>query len=213
MQRVNDFIAAQLRRPTGPFGRLVMTRLLDRGNRDLIEATLERLDLPGASSYLDVGFGGGRALERVARLAPEAALWGSDFSADVIAQGQRRLAKLISAGRLNLLLADVGDMPLRDGLVARISTMNTIYFWSDPARAAAELLRVLAPGGRLAIGYTGADKMAQYPHLTPGFTHVRPSDVEGLLHDAGYCDVRTDALHGKVTEGDFVTIAHRAVAT
>lgn len=182
-----------------------MTRLLNRGNTPLIDVTLARLELRRDSSYLDLGFGGGRALRQVAQTVTETQLYGVDFSPDVVAEGQRRFADLIAAGRLTLMQGDVTSMPLRDRLFDRISTMNTIYFWPDPARAAAELLRVLAPGGRVAIAYNGAEKMGRYPLLSDDFTHYDPDRVEALLREAGFVDVRSDA----VLAGDFVTLGER----
>ena len=208
-ETLGNFVSGQLRRPTGAFGRLVMTRMLNRGNTPLTDETLARLELRRSNTVLDVGFGGGRALRQAARRVTDGHLWGLDFSPDVVAAGQRSLADLIAAGRLELLRGDVGDMPLRDALFDRIVTLNTIYFWPDPARAAGELLRVLKPGGLLAIGYSGAAKMREYPLLTDTFRFWEAEEVEALLQEAGFIEIRSDALRGKVTRGDFVTVARR----
>jgi len=120
----------------------------------------------------------------------------------------RRLAPLIIAGRLNLLTADVADLPLRDALVNAICTTNTVYFWPDPPGALASLRRVLAAGGRLALGYSGAGKMREFDRITQhGFTLYEPERVELLLRDAGFRDIRTTAHSGKITQGDYTTTA------
>lgn len=210
MRRLDSFIAGQLRRPTGRFGRYVLTPLLDRANRELIEATLSRLELGQRTSYLDVGFGGGAALRLAARQVLDAPIYGVDFSPDVVQQGQRRHDRLIGAGRLSLLHGDIVDMPLRDGLVDRVSTMNTVYFWPAPGRAAEELLRVLAPGGRAAVAFTGAQKMASSSAPQEGFEHYEPERVERLLRDAGFSEVQSHALHGRTTEGGYVTVGSKS---
>src|SRR6188768_461283 len=115
------FLAAQLRRPTGRFGRWVTTRALDHGNAALVRATVDALALGPDDTFLDVGFGGGLAL-RLAAQRTRAALFGADFSPDVVVAGQRRLRALIASGRLNLLCADVAALPLRDRLVNAICT-------------------------------------------------------------------------------------------
>ena len=109
---LHRFIGSQLRRPRGAFGRVVMTSLLNRGNRELIHATLAALDLQPGDRFLDVGFGGGRALQVAARSVCDGRLYGADFSPDVVAAGQRRLRALIAAGRLVLMIASGGDLPL-----------------------------------------------------------------------------------------------------
>lgn len=201
------FLAAQLRRPTGRFGRWILTRALNDGNAALIAASLEALLLTANDTFLDVGFGGGRALGEAAKLT-RGALWGVDFSPDMVAEGARRLRPLVASGQLNLVHADVQALPLRDGLVDAVCTTNTIYFWPDLPSALRELRRVLAPGGRLAVGYTGRDKMLQFDSITRhGFRMFMPAELEPALRQAGFREVRSTALSGKLTTGDFVTLA------
>jgi SAM-dependent methyltransferase len=127
----------------------------------------------------------------------------------MVGAGARTFAPLIAQGRLNLLRADVTDMPLRDGIVDAICTTNTIYFWPDLPKALAELLRLLAPYGRLAVGYTGAAKMRRFDAITShGFRLFEPPELERALKAAGFRRIATTALTGKVTEGDYVTVAH-----
>ena len=64
---LSEFIAAQLRQPKGVFGRIVMAGLLNLGNAELIDGTLEALGLRTEDDFLDVGFGGGPALALASR--------------------------------------------------------------------------------------------------------------------------------------------------
>ena len=201
------FIAEQLRRPSGRFGRWVVTRALNDGNAELIGVTLAVLGLGGRDRFLDVGFGGGHALETAARttLGP---LWGVDFAPDMVVAGNRRLSRLVASGRLNLLHADVEELPLRDGLVDAVCTTNTIYFWEDFPRALSELRRVLAPGGELALGNTGRAKLRRFDAITRhGCRMFEPREVEQSLSAAGFLAVTSTPLTGSLTRGDYVTQA------
>jgi arsenite methyltransferase len=201
------FIAAQLRQPSGRFGRWVMTRMLNRGNAELITAAIDVLQLQRDDVFMDLGFGGGLGL-RIALSRTEAPLWGVDFSADVVRAGMDTFRKSIAGGRLNLVCADVAELPFRDGLVHAICSTNTIYFWPDPVGGLRSLRRVLRPGGRLALGFSGAAKMQEFgPVTTHGFTLYEPDKVEALLREAGFSQVQTLPQQGRFSRGDYVCLA------
>lgn len=185
-----------------------MTRALNRGNAELITATIAALALQRSDAFLDLGFGGGLGL-RMALSRTDAPLWGVDFSAAAVRAAMSTFRKPLSEGRLNLICADVADLPLRDGLVQAICTTNTIYFWPDPLAALRSLRRVLSPGGRLAVGFSGAAKMRGYGNVTShGFTLYEPERVEALLREAGFSHVSTLAQEGRLSRGDYVCVAH-----
>jgi hypothetical protein len=51
-------MAAQLRKPSGWFGTLVMGRMLNRMNIAIVNSTLARLNLKPQHNVLEIGFGG-----------------------------------------------------------------------------------------------------------------------------------------------------------
>lgn len=206
----HGFVAAQLRKPTGAFGRQLMTRLLNRGNEELIVQTLDVLALRRDDVFMDVGFGGGLALE-LAMTRTSGPLWGVDYSGDMVHAGMRRFGSAVRSGRLNLVCADVTALPLRDALVSAVCSTNTVYFWPDPPAAFLSLHRVLRPGGRVTLGYSGARKMREFGQVTGhGFTLYEPDAVEQLARDAGFAQVHTHALEGGSTRGDYVSLLLKA---
>ena len=58
---LSDLIARQLGDPSGVLGR-VLAPVLDRANRSINAAAIEALELEPGQAVLDVGFGGGVAL-------------------------------------------------------------------------------------------------------------------------------------------------------
>lgn len=201
------FIAEQLRQPSGPFGRMVMTRVLNSGNAELIRAAIDMLGLSHSDAFLDLGFGGGLGLQ-LAAARTDGPLWGVDFSADVVLAATRTFRKQIASGRLNVICADVADLPLRDGLFQAICTTNTIYFWPDPLAALRSLRRVTAAGGRMALGFSGASKMRDFGKITThGFTLYEPERVESLVREAGFSRVQLLPQSGKLSSGDYVCLA------
>lgn len=200
------FIANQLGDPRGPFGRLVMSRLLNRGNDELISATLTALELEPGDRYLDVGFGGGVSFEKAARVVTGKML-GVDPSQDMVDSPSPALAALIRAGRLQLQLGDVAAIPVPEGSVDKLLTTNTVYFWPNLDAGLRGCLEPLAPGGRLAIGLTQRKKMQQFAFTEHGFTKYEAGELVAPLQAAGFERVQVHRLYSRVTEGDAVVTA------
>ena len=204
------FVAKQLGDPSGPFGKLVMSRLLNRGNDELISATLTALELRPSDRYLDVGFGGGVSFEKAARVV-SAKMIGVDPSQDMVDSPGSALAALIRAGRLELKLGDVAAIPVPPRTVDKLLTTNTVYFWPDLDAGLRGCLEPLVPGGRLAIGLTQRDKMKQFAFTEHGFTKYDAPELVGPLEAAGFENVRVHRLYSRVTEGDAVVTATKPV--
>jgi arsenite methyltransferase len=204
------YLAAQLRRPTGLVGKLLVAPLLNRGNSALNKAILRSLELEATDRVVEVGFGGGDLLSRVLPLVPAGHLVGADFSQDMVDLCRRRFASAVADGKLELLCASVEDLPLPDASVDKACTANTIYFWGDATAAARELHRVLAPGGRLVIGFAPRETLDRLPVTEHGFTKYEPEEVRMLLLGAGFREVTIDLIENP--DGvDCCATAHKAV--
>ena len=200
---VSAAIAGQLSRPRGWFGRTVMTRLLNRGNRELIEATLDGLELAQGCRLLDVGFGGGLLLELAHRRGVRE-LAGVDPSEAAVAFLRGHPGRL-AGSELRLEPGVAAALPFEDASFDVVASTNTVYFWSDLAPAFSELRRVLRPGGVLTLGFSGAEKLRSFGTITRhGFRFHDDRELGAAAAGAGFADVRLVELHGRVTEGDRV---------
>jgi arsenite methyltransferase len=183
------YLAAQLRRPSGLVGRFVVAPMLNRRNAVLNDVVLKSLELDATDRVLEIGFGGGDLMSRVLPLISAGHLIGADFSQDMVDLCARRFASASASGTLELMCASVDELPLADGAVNKACTANTIYFWNDPAAAAAELHRVIARGGRLVIGFAPRESLEHLPVTQHGFAMYEPEDVRSLLLGAGFDEV------------------------
>lgn len=201
-------VAGQLSHPRGWFGRTIMTRVLNRGNRDLIAATLDGVPLEAGTRLLDVGFGGGQLLA-TARRRGVRALSGVDPSEEAVSFLRGRLGTQ-DLTEVHLEVGAVERLPFPDWTFDVVASTNTVYFWPDLPRAFGELHRVLQPGGRLTVGFSGAAKLRGFGSITRhGFAFHDGEDLRSAAAGAGFAEVDLLALHGPVTEGDFVLRAFR----
>lgn len=183
------FIAAQLRQPTGWFGKVVMGDLLNKGNEKINKYAIERLDIQSTDRVLDIGFGGGATIAEMLETIDTGKIYGIDFSDVMVAQAQQKFEDAIAAGKVSIEFADVRQLPFDDKSFAKICTVNTIYFWEEPEVGLREIKRVLKSGGRLVIGIRSAAKMKDLPFTQHNFKLYAPEAVRNLLVDVGFSEV------------------------
>lgn len=183
------YLASQLRRPRGVFGDELISRVLNRVNRRVVELSLDDLDVRPGMRALDVGFGGGYELALLCERVKPGEVVGVDFSQDVVARARRRFIAALSEGHLDLRVADVVSMPFPDQTFERALAANTVYFWSDPVAAFRELRRVLTEGGRLVVSMRTRTKMEDLPFTRYGYTLYEPHEIERMATRAGFSRV------------------------
>ena len=196
-----EFVAGQLRNPSGAFGRHVMPRFFNRSSAAINQTTLASLALEPQDRVLEVGFGGGDLIAHIEPFVPEGSVAGVDFSPDMVAACAKRFAALVQSGRVEFLCARAEELPYADGHFTKACTVNTVYFWPDPAVPLGELSRVLSDGGRLVVGFSNPAAIQGLPFTKHGFTLYEPDRMRGLLEDAGFGDVRM--VPGTGRRGDF----------
>ena len=189
------FLSKQLARPTGWFGRFFMARWLEKANVGMNALTIEGLALKADDRILEVGFGSGYLLARVLAEDSCAFAAGVELSRDMVTLGRRRFRGFIGSGKADIVHGDIEHLPFADGEFTKLCTVNTLYFWSDPATALTECRRVLKPGGRIALCFNAKADLAAFLGDTTGFTLYELHEVEALLSGAGFGQISVDTGH------------------
>ena len=189
-------LSRQLRRPRGWFGRRVMGPMLNRGNQRFLDNTVEALAPRPGERIVDVGFGGGYALDVIReRIAPARPV-GVEISAVMVEQGRERWR-----GAIDVYQADVATMPFENASIDGLLSVNTIYFWPDPGAALREIRRVLKPDGRVVLGIRSKAFLLMSPVSWFGFKVYSVRQLERLLRDAGF-----EAEVRRMARGEVVVI-------
>lgn len=106
---------------------------------------------PPSGVLLDVGTGPGLLLRETRARRPDLVLEGVDVSPDMVALAGRILASGGTAGRATVQVADVAALPHADHSVDIVVATLSMHHWPDPAGSAAQLARILRPGGQLLV--------------------------------------------------------------
>lgn len=147
--------------------------------------SLERLDVQPDDAVLEIGFGGGDLLRALLAGRP-GRVFGVDVSQAMVERARQRFR---GAGeRLRLFEASAERLPLADAAVDKAVSVNSLYFWPDPAAAMAELARVIRRGGRLVLCFEPPEELRKWPGHRFGFQLHSARDLVVLAGAAGFGD-------------------------
>ena len=178
-------LAAQLRQPTGEAGVQVGNNM-NQGNRILNLATVEQLHIAPQDQILELGMGNGYFVKDILAAAEGVHYTGCDFSQTMIEQATQLNKEFIENEQANFVFRGGAELPFADQAFTKAFTVNTLYFWEDPAKELAEFHLVLKPGGQLLIAIRPKDCMEHYPFTRYGFTLYNEPDVRALLQSHGF---------------------------
>jgi trans-aconitate 2-methyltransferase len=154
-------------------------------------AVVERLELDGDETVLDVGCGSGRVTELLARRLPRGRVVALDGSSAMLATARRRLAPF--GDRIAFVHADLEPLPLAEHVDAVLSTA-TFHWVPDHDVMFGNLAAVLRPGGRLIAQCGGAGNLATVVRALEelgaapftGKVFATPERTEERLRAAGF---------------------------
>ncbi len=105
---------------------------------------LDRMRLSPADSVLDVGCGAGWLLRLLAERVTEGRVVGMDVSDEMVRHARRNCAELPQAMAVT---GSVDEIPWESEFFTKAISVESAYYWPDPAAGLGELFRVLRPGG------------------------------------------------------------------
>jgi ubiquinone/menaquinone biosynthesis C-methylase UbiE len=186
---------------------LDMVAATDTGRR-YKQSLLASLHIDAGHTVLDVGCGPGTDLPALAAAVGErGTVIGIDADPGMVEQARERTS---AYPRVEVRSGDAHALPLDDASVDRARTDRVLQHLADPARAVAELRRVLRPGGLVALAEPDWDTLvidASDIATSRAYTRYVSSAVVRnaaigrrlgrLLHDAG---LAVDSVAAHVVE-------------
>lgn len=175
-----------------PFGSAFYDHAQALGRR-LMEAwqhPIDWLNIPAGGVALDVGCGPGSITASLARaVGPDGLALGIDVSEPMLA----RAVRVPAGAQVGFLKADAQRLPLRDDTVDAVISVAVLQLIPDPTAALAEMVRVLKPGGRLALMVPTVGSASRLWQLLPkaGARIFTDDEIGDILEARGLTSVRT----------------------
>ena len=201
----HDYIPAAGRDAFLP-GYDLLTRVV--GMSKAYDALAAQAELADGLRVLEVGCGTGNVTTRVKRAAPGAEVVGTDPDPLALARAQRK-ARGLTGIRFERAYAQA--LPFADGEFDRVLSSMMLHHLDDDvkAAAAAEIYRVLRPGGTLHIvdisgpmtAHDGfmARRMLRSPHVVGSLGDAVPRLLRSVGFDSSVVTSRRNRFIGRLT--------------
>ncbi len=155
--------------------------------------TYELLELAPGEVVLDIACGPGNVTRRLLpRVGTSGLVVGLDASATMLGQAVAETG----APNAAYVRADAERLPFRDASFHAVCCYAALYLMDEPFTAIAEMIRVLAPGGRVAVltsCHRGPDVLRPIAGLAAAPSGIRlfgRDEITGAFRRAGLREVR-----------------------
>ncbi|MFO8184592.1 MAG: methyltransferase domain-containing protein [Candidatus Aegiribacteria sp.] len=161
------------------------------------DTALDRLSVAEGETVLEIGFGTGHCLKRIAGLVGDTGkACGIDISSGMLEETRKKLEKAGLIHRVELHRGDAAEMPFHDDSFDAVFSSFTLELFDTPEipMVLGEIKRVLSPGSRFGVvslskedGDSIPVKLYEWVHRKfPEYVDCRPIYVERSLTDAGF---------------------------
>ncbi len=146
---------SQYKDPTNLNARIALHTKYTRADQPWFSWLVGQIDWFEDAEVLEVGCGTGTLWANVAPLLPDLRLTMTDLSDGMLAAAARTVVPLATIELVEARSCDVQELPFADAAFDVALANHMLYHVPDPPRAAAELARVLRPGGVLLAATNG----------------------------------------------------------
>ncbi len=180
------FFSEQARKPTGLFGRLVMSIIFDKGNANINRFVYELMSVRKDDHILEIGFGTGKLIYKMAKRIDKGLIEGVDFSSTMVSIAQRRNKKHIAKGKVKIIKGDFDEISFQKESFNKACSVNTIYFWPEPENTTKNIADILKPEGMFVVAFEDIAQLEQKQLSNEVFRLYSKDDVKNLLINAGF---------------------------
>jgi arsenite methyltransferase len=166
---------------------------------------LEKMQLAPTDNVLDVGCGAGWLSRRLAKLVPEGRVVGMDISDEMIRHARRAS---VDFGNLMFVTGAAAEIPWQPHFFSHVISVESSYYWPDPAAGIKDIYRVLHDGG---LAWTLINYYRDNPHchqwgelLAVPTRLLSAEEWAELFRSAGF----TNVVHERIVDSSPTPVAY-----
>lgn len=178
-------VAKQLAHPTGSFG-IEIALGMNQMNHFINKNTYDLLQIGDSDKILEIGMGNGKFINDILNYGNNISYTGIDISKTMISEAKKHNYNLIKSSKVDLILADIENMPFWEETFNKICTINTIYFWENPAKALAEIYKTLTKNGIFIISFRPYIEGKSLDFSQYGFTEYKTEYLKSIIDKTNF---------------------------
>jgi SAM-dependent methyltransferase len=163
---------------------------MEAEHRPIVEPTLALMKFAPTDNVLDVGCGGGWLVREIATRVPRGHVVGMDVSNEMITHARNSSARVRNA---EFVVGSVDAIPRQSNSFDKVISVESSYYWPDPASGIREIFHVLRRSGSawILINYYRDNLYChQWAKLLAIPTKLLSADEwAGLFRAAGFSNV------------------------
>ncbi len=192
MGRFSEYIGSQFGNPRGIIG-TICCLIMNKINRRMYESISSCIKIDKNATILDIGYGNGYLINKIYHKT-HANIFGIDISDDMKKIASKRNSKAVNEGKVKLSIGDCCDLKFDDKLFDIVTTVNTIYFWSDTKKGLSEIYRTLKDDGVFYNAVYSKQWLNNLSYTKKGFKIFEKNDYIELGKKAGFSKVIIDEV-------------------
>ena len=196
MSKFSEYIGSQFGNPRGLIGKICCIGM-NIINKPMYRNTVAQMNFDKGDKILDIGYGNGFLLHEIYK-KNQVDMYGVDISEDMKKTALKRNNRALKSGQLFLEIGDCCDLPYKNDMFSAVSSINTIYFWSDTAKGLSEIRRVLKKGKSFYNLIYTKEWFGESSVTEKGFKKFDADELVELGKEAGFEKVEVrDVVKGK----------------
>jgi ubiquinone/menaquinone biosynthesis C-methylase UbiE len=190
-------IASQLKHPTGEKG-IEMANMMHETNINMTLSSIRNLNISQGDKILEIGHGNAAHLEYVMQQSTDLKYYGLEMSELMYGEARQINRNYVSQKQAFFSLYDGNIIPFSDTYFNKIFTVNTLYFWQEPAKFLLEIYRVLNNKGIFSLTFAQESFMKKLPFTEFEFELYNTEKVEKLISQTAFKIIKSETLTEKV---------------
>jgi len=163
---------------------------MEEGHLPITLPVLDLMQLAPDDNVLDVGCGAGWLARLLAERVPEGRVVGVDISDEMVRRARRRYVDLENT---MFVTGAAEEIPWDANFFTHAISVESAYYWPDPARGLSEIFRVLREGGSawVLINYYGENPHSHQwaERFQVPIHRLGAEDWAAMFRDAGFAAV------------------------